>query len=324
MGAYLIDDLTGDITYAPDLTERAQNAPAAGWIISKSIRWKGENQKTIVLFPTISKAFMGLLIRALLWRFGQVKVMDAAGVAPRQFGMVRGLREPVGVLFAPLDAEEDAAIKMVVNDRMLLVNSGGSENEDAARGTGFDIRKEKLSRTGMLILRDMWNLNEARIQTMRAHAIENQRLTRLHESGLDYWKRAQEAEKAYDWEAYISNVRAGLGVTTSAYPEVMSTLNDVIKGIVFFLALVIPSAFFGERLIFAAADVRKQLLGFFLLLFLIWVVIAQVHPAFSIAHPLVVLLAFAIMAMAALVLSMIMSRFNRFMKEYQSKEAHAY
>ena len=103
----------------------------------------------------------------------------------------------------------------------------------------------------------------------------------------------------------------------------MATLNDVIKGIVFFLALVIPSAFFGERLIFAAADVRKQL-GFFLLLFLIWMVIAQVRPAFSIAHPLVVLLAFAIMAMAALVLSMIMSRFNRFMKEYQSKEAHVH
>jgi len=324
LGAFLIDETSGDITYAPDLSTRAQNAPTAGWIISKSIRWQGENKKTIVLFPSISTPFYGLIDPRSLGPFGEVKVMDASGVAPRQYGMVRGLREPVGVLFSPLDADEGAALKMVVNNRMLLVNSTGSESEEAARGVGFDIRRDKLNRTGMLILRDMWNLNEARLRTMRAHAIENQRLTRLHESGKAYWEEAEKAEQAYDWETYVSNIRAGLGVTTSAYPEVMATLNDVIKGIVFFLALVIPSAFFGERLIFAAADVRKQLLGFFLLLFLIWMVIAQVHPAFSIAHPLVVLLAFAIMAMAALVLSMIMSRFNRFMKEYQSKEAHVH
>ena len=151
--------------------------------------------------------------------------MDASGVAPRQYGMVRGLREPVGVLFSPLDADEDAALKMVVNNRMLLVNSTGSESEDAARGVGFDIRRDKLSRTGMLILRDMWNLNEARLRTMRAHAIENQRLTRLHESGKAYWEEAEKAEEAYDWETYVSNIRAGLGVTASPIPKLWQRLT---------------------------------------------------------------------------------------------------
>ena len=42
LGAFLIDEAGGDITYAPDLNTRAQNAPTAGWIISKSIRWQGE------------------------------------------------------------------------------------------------------------------------------------------------------------------------------------------------------------------------------------------------------------------------------------------
>ncbi len=327
MSAYLIDKESGDITYAPDLSDRSQKfhgQPAAGWVLSTTIRWAGINEKTIVLFPSISTPFYGLIDPRSLGPFGEVKIMDQAGVAPRQFGMVRGWRDPVGVLFAPLDADEENGLKLMVNGRMLLINSEGSENEEQARGIGFDIRKDRLSRTGMLILRDMWNLNEARLRTMREHAIENQRLTRLHESGREYMERAEAAEKAKDWEAYITNIRAGLGVTTRAYPEVLGTLNDVIKGIVFFLALVIPSAFFGERLIFAAADVRKQLVGFFALLFVVWMVISQVHPAFAIAHPMVVLLAFAIMAMAALVLSMIISRFNRFMREYQSKEAHVH
>jgi hypothetical protein len=176
----------------------------------------------------------------------------------------------------------------------------------------------------MLVLRDMWNLNEARLRTMREHAIENQRLARLHARGRELIDRALLAEQNRDWVTYVSSVRAGLGVTSRAYPEVLATLNDVIKGIVFFLALVIPSAFLGERLLFAAADIRVQLLGFALLLGVVWIAISQVHPAFSIAHPLVILLAFAIMAMAALVLFMIMGRFNRYMREYQASEAHVH
>jgi len=328
ISAYFLDDVSGNIAYAPDLSGRAQKfhgTPIAGWILQSKVRWQ-MNEKTIVVFPTISEPFYSLIDPRYLGSLGEIKVMDQTGVAPRQFGLVRSWTddEPVGVLFSPLDADEGMGLKLVVGGRMLLLNSEGSESEELARGKGYDLRHDSLTRTGMLILRDMWNLNEARLQTMREHAIENQRLTRLHESGRQYIEQAKIAEKELDWVAYVSNVRAALGVTSRAYPEVLQTLNDVIKGIVFFLALVIPSAFLGERLLFAAADVRRQLLGFFGLLSVVWIAIAQVHPAFAIAHPLVVLLAFAIMAMAALVLSMIISRFNRFMKEYQSRAAHVH
>ena len=77
-------------------------------------------------------------------------------------------------------------------------------------------------------------------------------------------------------------------------------------------------------MLFAASDIRWQLAGFSGLLLLIWIVISQVHPAFAIAHPLVILLAFAIMAMAAFVLAMLSSRFNSYMKAYQAREAHVH
>ncbi len=328
IGAYLLEAESGAITYAPDLGLRAQKfhgKPAAGWMLTSKIRWQ-TNEKTIVVFPSIAREFYGLIDARRLGALGEITVMDPTGVAPRQFGLVRGWgeREPVGVLFAPLDADEDSGLKLIVGGKMLLLNSEGAESEEQARGRGYDLRRDTLTRTGMLILRDMWNLNEARLRTMREHAIENQRLTRLHERGRELIDRALQAEERRDWVAYISNVRAGLGVTSRAYPEVLATLNDVIKGIVFFLALVIPSAFLGERLLFAAADVRVQLAGFALLLGIVWIAISQVHPAFSIAHPLVVLLAFAIMAMAALVLFMIISRFNRYMGEYQASEARVH
>ena len=67
-------------------------------------------------------------------------------------------------------------------------------------------------------MRDMWRLNDARLQTMREHAIENQRLSWLHQRGRRLLEEAQQARERLDWEAYVAAVRAGLGLTSRAYP----------------------------------------------------------------------------------------------------------
>lgn len=326
--AFVIDNKSGKITYAPDLSDRAtkfHGSPFAGWMLDAKVRWES-NEKTIVVFPTIQMAFFSMIDPQTMDAFGGISVIDKNGVKPRQFGIIRGRREsdPVGVLFTPLDSNSKDGYKLIVGGRMLLLNSQGSHSEEIARGIGYNPSNDNLSFTGMHIATDMWNLNEARLKKMRAHAIENQRLTRLHNIGETYITAAKESMENADWKQYASNIRAGLGLVSRAYPEVLTTLNDVIKGIVFFLALLIPSAFFGERLIFASSDIRRQLIGFFGILFVAWLIISQIHPAFAIAHPLVVLLAFAIMAMAILVLMMIISRFNRFMREYQAQNANIY
>ena len=328
MTAYVVENESGKITYAPDLSERAtkfHGSPFLGWMLDAKVRWE-TNEKTIVVFPTIPMPFFGMIDPQSMGAFGGITVLDRNGVKPRQFGLARGRleSEPVGVLFTPLDGEMDDGYKLIVGGRMLLLNSQGNQNEEIARGKGYNPRSDDLSYTGIHIATDMWNINEARLNTMRKHAIENQRLTRLHNTGKKYIDAAFESRDTGDWEDYASNIRAGLGVISRAYPEVLSTLNDVIKGMVFFLALLIPSAFLGERLVFSSADIRGQLIGFFGILFFTWLVISQVHPAFEIAHPLVVLLAFAIMAMAILVLTIIISRFNRFMREYQAQTANVY
>ena len=88
------------------------------------------------------------------------------------------------------------------------------------------------------------------------------------------------------------------------------------------MALLIPAAFLGERLLLGATQITRQLAGFGALLAVVWLAVSQVHPAFAIAHPLVILLAFAIMAMASLVLVLIISRFNSFMKERGDRIHH--
>ena len=328
VAAYQVDPSTGGIAFAPDLSERATKFSGGivnGWMIDSQIRWN-TNEKIIVVFPSISRPFYSMIDPRYLRSFKGIKIVDQNGVEPRQFGLARGFDEgeAVGVVFGPQDADEDEGIKMIVDNRLLLLNSEGTESVAQARGRGYSLRRDSLVRTGMLAVEDMWQLNEARLHTLRENAIENQRLARLHQRSKGLIEQARQAEEARDWERYVEHVRAALGVTARAYPEVLQTLNDVISGMVFFLALVIPTAFLGERLLFAAADIRRQLAGFGGLLLLIWIAISQVHPAFAIAHPLVILLAFAIMAMAAFVMAMISARFNSYMKAYQAREAHVH
>jgi len=325
VGAYVLDPETGDIAYAPDLSKRAEKfhgKPVGSGRLTHAVRWVRAT-KPVVVFPCTSRPLFGLVHPNMLFNVNAMKVIDRSGVAPRQFGYLFSGGEPAAVVFAPREMREDDGLKMLMLGAM-LINSPGGNTEEEARGTGYSLSKDSLIPTDYLAVRDMWRLNDARLRTMRHHAIENQRLTRLHESGRRRIEAAEQAMEGRQWDDYVTQIRAAMGVTVKAYPEVVGTLNDVIRGIVFFLALVVPAAFFGERLLLASPDVRWQIAGFSGVLLVIWMVISQVHPAFDIAHPLIILLAFAIMAMACFVLAMVVARFNRYIKEYQAQQARVH
>ncbi|MCH8267397.1 MAG: ABC transporter permease, partial [Acidobacteria bacterium] len=322
-----IDPASGDIVYAPDLGEGAKfHGKALGdGRLNMSVRWD-HYTKQIVVFPCISRMLFSLVdpVHLFMPPSVKVKIIDSSGRPPRQFGYLFGFQSASCVVFAPREGlGEDGRLKILVGGE-LLINSPGGADEKEARGSGYDLQRDALVPTSFLAVRDMWRLNEARLQTMRRHAIENQKLDRLHEAGRSLIERASKAMTEKRWSEYVALIRAAGGVTRRAYPDVVGTLNDVMQGMIFFLALVIPAAFFGERLLFASADIRRQLAGFGLLLLVIWIVISQIHPAFDIAHPLVILLAFAIMAMAVFVLFMISGRFNRYMREYHARQAQVH
>jgi len=321
--AFVLDPDTGAIIYAPDLSERAtkhHGKPFATGHLTYKVRW-ADNEKLLVMFPSQERAFFNLIDSRSLKYLRTPKIIDRSGVAPRQFSFALAFSGQEGVIFGPKDAGPEDGLKILLGTSMLLINSEGGKSEEEARGKGYVLATDPLVPTEYLAVRDMWRLNDARLQTMRTHAIENQRLKRLHDDGGAMLAKAEEARAAKQWDLYVAYVRAALGLTSRAYPEVVGTLNDVIRGMVFFLGLLIPAAFFGERLLFAASDIRKQLAGFGFLLLVVWVILSQIHPAFAIAHPLIILLAFSIMAMAVFVLSMISTRFNFFMKEHKAKAA---
>ncbi|MBM3277691.1 MAG: ABC transporter permease [Candidatus Handelsmanbacteria bacterium] len=322
VAAYGLDPEGGTVVYAPDLGERGgrfHGDPTRLGMLQIAVRWD-HNEKILVVFPCLGSPFFGLVDPRQLSSLDALKVLDHRGAAPRQFGFVLG--PPAGVVYG----SPGQALKLLLGEerQLLLLNSQGSQSEKEARGIGYPLEPQSLLPTELKALEDMWRLDEARLQTLRRHAIENQRLSQLHQRGGELLAQARAAWEGRDWPEYVRAVRAALGVTARAYPEVLGTLNDVMKGLIFFLALVIPAAFFGERLLLAAAHIHRQLAGCGLLLLAIWLLLSQIHPAFAIAHPLVVLLGFAIMAMACLVLVLITARFNRYTRERRARAARVH
>ncbi len=319
-----LDAERGALTHVVDLSDRAQahhGKPRPDGRLAQHVRWR-QNEQTAVLFSGVGRPLYGLVEPRLLRALNKVKVLAADGGAPGQYGYALGKSSigSVGMIYGPADAVADDRLKVILDDQLLLLNSEGSQSETAARGRGFLLTEQGFGAATLQAARDVWNLNAARLGILNEHGIENQRLTRLHAQTAAAIDAAAAAAEQLKWDEYIAWSRQALGLETRAYPEVLATLNDVLEGLIFFMALLLPAAFFGERLLLAAADIRRQLAGFGLLLLAIWLILAQVHPAFELAEPLVVLLAFAIMAMAALVLFMVVGRFNRVMARHQSQQ----
>ncbi len=318
VSVYYLDPETGEITYAPNFGPQAKiyrNEFNMDWWISK---------RTLILFPCIATDFYDTVDPRYLTKLSQISIYGEGHTAPQEYGYAIGFgpTEPVGTVFTrPGEKVKIAMRSGAIGVRFLLLNSLGVESKEAALGAGFKtLTHGSFVRTSFQAAKDMWMLNEARIQELQRYAIENQRLNVLHADAAFHLKRAEEAMAEKRWDGFMKHTRAALGIESRAYPDVKATQNGVVRGIIFFMALVIPCAFFAERLIFTAADIRWQIAGFAGIFAVIWFFLSAVHPAFELSNPVVILLAFVILALAVFVIWLVFSRFNENMRRLRVDE----
>src|SRR5206468_10501291 len=122
-------------------------------------------------------------------------------------------------------------------------------------------------------------------------------LNDLHNRSGELIATARQALNEKQYEKLDAYSRAAWGYEARAYPEVQKTSRDVVKGLMFYLALLLPFAFFTERLMIAAPQLRHQIVGFFGIFIGVFLLFRYIHPAFDITtSPLVVLLAFVMLS----------------------------
>ena len=252
--------------------------------------------------------------------------------------------EPIAVVFS----EPGQRFKMIMaqgllGKRLVLLQSSGDPKAVSTlgyEGAGFEVvdgpNTNTISRIAFQTASDLWTLDQQRIHLLKGFGISNERVDKLHgeagcpEVGKDKYScpnesvtapnggsllAAQTALTAMQYDTFYAQARRAFGLESRAYPDVEATAQDVLKGIIFYLALLIPFAYFVERMLFGFPDVRKQIVGTSVVFLIVFTAIRFVHPAFELAAtPFIILLAFVILALTVVVTAFLQSKFEQEIK----------
>ncbi len=165
--------------------------------------------------------------------------------------------------------------------------------------------------TSLDVARDMLALNDERLSRLRRNGIDSESLVSLQSRGERHLATAQQALAAKDWPRAQGEAQAAWGYAGRAYPSVLATANDVVRGLVVLLLFAIPFAIVCERLFIAGATIARKVAGFAAFMVGVFLFFFFFHPAFALATtPMVIFLAFLILLLSAAVIGIVANRFE--------------
>ncbi len=335
LAAFYTDIETGEIIMAPDLgVSGAEQYPVTVKIDYKDKDWM------MVLFNAKAISLFGLIDPQYLVQLDKVEILDMANSTPSEYGYYlqypgfipfywTSYSEPVGCVFV----KPQIRIKLLgqagpLGKRLLLLNAKEDpENpKESAEGTGFDISKlSAIYDTPYQGARDMIILDTFRRRNFEQYGIRNERLAELQKESVNLLEKATKAKedkRPYDFLKYS---RQAQSIESRAYPDVKNTANDVVQGIIFYFMLLLPFAYFGERLLFSFPKLEKRIAGIFGIFLLIYWVMRWVHPAFRLTEaPEIILLSFIVLALSMVVLSIVASKFEEQMQQMKMETSKVY
>ncbi|MCX5658714.1 MAG: FtsX-like permease family protein, partial [Planctomycetota bacterium] len=194
----------------------------------------------------------------------------------------------------------------------LVINT----NPDHPQGEGFESDIGIIRNVVLTSADDLWSLTETRLDLLQKKGVRNETAAQFQHLAREKIDEAHKAEKAGQNDRLMVAAERGRGLAYQSYTRGLSTINDLIKAVVIFLALIIPFCFFVTKLLSPWDDINRQLAMFGGVFVAMAVTLRLVHPAFEVARtPEVVILAFIIMGLAGFVAAILVGRFNSTMTQ---------
>ena len=185
----------------------------------------------------------------------------------------------------------------------------------AAQGRGFTLARDLILYPFYQSALDLWSLNGARLKKLENHGVTNARATKLQEQSTKSLIAARQALSELQYDTFAAHSREAWGFESRAYPDVRYAADDTVDGIVFYFLLLCPFCLFIERLFFGFTDIRKRLFTIGIIFASVFILLQSVHPAFQLSlTPYMVFLAFIILALALIIITLVITRFDKEMK----------
>ena len=329
---YGLDADTGNIVNAVDLGLEGASQFPIEFVLDTYVK----ERSAIVLFDCVTADLYDLVDPRYLVTMGKLSFFDPGNAEPFAYGYCLNVRPPTertseAAPYATVFTKPGVPVKIgvssdILGQRMLFLNAPSAQSKKQSEGLGYDVGGIRLvENSSFQVLRDMYHLDEYRIQLVKKHGIENRRLERLHTAAGEALHQAREAMQELRWDRFAKFARRGLGIESRAYPDVRATGDDVVKGIVFYMALLIPFAFFCERLFFGFPDLKRRIMAFVGFFVFSYLMLRLVHPAFRIVETSeVILLGLVILVLCATVMFISAGRFEAQMRTLKQQRGRVH
>jgi hypothetical protein len=212
--------------------------------------------------------------------------------------------------------------------RMALVNfdatlgQGSLSPREAMQG--FDLDEPLPESTEYLAARDFYLLDRWRMERFKRAGITCALAEKAHKRTAVLIEEADKARQADDATEYVRATVQALAGELRAYQSVRSTGEDVARGAIFLLLLLLPFSVAAERLLFASVSIARRITAVLSIFVGMTALLWSFHPAFQVSNqPIVIILAFAVLALSCVVISVVMQRFEKDLEELRRGRAEA-
>jgi len=210
--------------------------------------------------------------------------------------------------------------------RMLFINAtepAEERAEDVREDTkGFDPLQPLPSIPEYISALDYWRINERRLRGFRRAGIKSRAIESIHTRAQILLDKADRAFRDDDGGEMYRLSCAALADELRVYTGVRRTADDVVRAVIFLLLGLLPFSIAMERLLFASSHIYRQVLGTAGIFVVMCVALWSFHPAFRItSQPLMLVLAFLIIFLSTMVISILLRRFQSDLEKIRSGRA---
>ncbi len=165
--------------------------------------------------------------------------------------------------------------------------------------------------------KDLWRLDQERLQTLRSRGVIQHALDELQGSSEDLFRQADSKEAGAREAVRVAEALRASSFMMGApiYTEVRTALDNLVRAVLILLALAVPFAFALERLLIGATSIYRQILWFGLFFTATFLVLFFTHPAFAVSNSsIIIFLGFVVLVLSLIVITIIMRKFETELK----------